>query len=165
MTNVNVKIIGLILPIIGKIFQRSVFNQVYSYLDDNSLLSKYQVGFRPKNSSLTALIQMYDEWYANMDKGNLIGVVFLDIRKAFDSINHNILVNKLEPEFGISNNELKWFKSYPTNREQVCAINGDLSSPQKNICGIPQGSILRPLLLLYINDLQKPQRNYSLLIR
>ena len=58
----------LILPIIGKIFERSVSNQVYSYLNDNSLLSKYQVGFRPKNSCLTALIQMCDEWYTNMDK-------------------------------------------------------------------------------------------------
>ena len=142
-----------ILPIIGKIFERSVFNQVYSYLNNNSFLQKYQVGFRPKNSSLTALIQMCDEWYANMDKGNLIGVMFLDIRKAFDSINHNVLVNKLEKQIGISNIELKWFKSYLTNREQVCAINGHLSSPQKIVCGIPQGSILGPLLfLLYIND-------------
>ena len=117
-------------------------------------MSKYQAGFRPKNSSLTALIQMCDEWYANMDKGNLIGVVFSDIRKAFDSINHNILVNKLETPFGISNNESKWFKSYLTNREQVCAINGHLSSPQKIICSIPQGSIVGSLLfLLYINDL------------
>ena len=97
---------------------------------------------------------MCDEWYTNMDKGNLIGVVFLDIRKAFDSINHNILVNKLETQFGFSNNELKWFKSYLTNREQVGALNGHLSSPQKIIGGIPQGSILGALLfLLYINDL------------
>ena len=101
-----------ILPIIGKIFERSGFNQVYSYLNDNSLLSKYQVGFRPKNSTLSALIQMCDEWYANLDKGKLNGVVFLDIRKAFDSINHNTLVNKLETQFEISNNKLKWFKSY-----------------------------------------------------
>ena len=143
-----------ILPIISKIFERSVFNQVYSYLNDNWLLSKYQAGFRPKNSTMAALIQMCDEWYANMDKGKLNGVVFLDIRKAFDSINHNILLEKLETQFGIPNNELKWFKSYLTNREQVCAINGHLSSPQKIVCGIPHGSILGHLLfLLYINDL------------
>ena len=91
---------------------------------------------------------MCDEWYANMDKGKLNGVVFLDIRKAFDSINHNILLEKLETQFGISNNELKWFKSYLMNREQVCAINGHLSSPQKIVCGVPQGSILGPLLFL-----------------
>ena len=103
---------------------------------------------------MAALIKMCDEWYANMDKGKLNGAVFLDIRKGFDSINHNILLEKLETQFGISNNELKWFKSYLTNREQVCAINGHLSSPQKIVCGVPQGSILGPLLfLLYINDL------------
>ena len=91
-----------------------------------------------------------------MDKGELNGVVFLDIRKAFDLINHKILLNKFETQFGISNNELNWFKSYLTNREQVCTINGNTSSPKKIICGIPRGSILGLLLflyLLYINDL------------
>ena len=108
-----------ILPIISKIFERSGFNQVYSYLNDNSLLSKYQAGFHPKNSIMAALIQMCDEWYVNMDKGKLNGVVFLDIRKAFDSINHNILLEKLETQFGISNNELKWFKSYLTSKSYL----------------------------------------------
>jgi retron-type reverse transcriptase len=72
-----------------------------------------------------------------MDKGELHGVVFLDIRKVFNSINHKILLNKLETQFGISNNELNWFKSYLMNREQVCTINGHTSSPKNIICGIP----------------------------
>ena len=114
-----------------KIFERCVFNQVYTYLKEYSLLSKYQAGFRPKNSTLNALIQMCDDWYANMDKGKLNGFVFLDIRKAFDTIKHKILLNKLETQFGISNNELNWFRSQ-----------------KKIICGIPQGSILGPLLFL-----------------
>ena len=110
-------------------YLRSVFNQIYKFLNDNSLLSKYQSGFRPKNSTLTALIQMCDTLYENMDNGELNGVVFLDIRKAFDAINHTILLHKMKVQFGITNVELDWFSSYLTNREQVCLVNGITSTP------------------------------------
>jgi retron-type reverse transcriptase len=104
-----------------------VFTQIYKYLNENSLLSKSQSGFRPKHRNVGALIQMCDQWLSDMDKGKINGVVFLDIRKAFDSINHKILLRKLKNQFGIHDIELKWFESYLTNREQVCFVNGHTS--------------------------------------
>ena len=135
-------------------FEREVFNQIYRYLNENSLISKFQSGFRPKHGTVTALIQMCDQWLTDMDNGKINGVVFLDLCKAFDSINHEILLRKLKHQFGIYDIELKWFESYLTKRKQVCFVNGQTSSPNEIMCGIPQGSILGPLLfLLYINDM------------
>ena len=143
-----------ILPIISEIFERSVFNQLYEFLNANNLFSKHQFGFRPKYSTLAAFIQMCDAWYQNMDNGELNGVVFIDIRKAFYSINHNILLRKMKEQFGISNIELKLFESYLSDREQVSFVNGPVSASKRIVCGVPQGSILGPLLfLLYINYL------------
>ena len=81
-----------ILPLIGKIFVKEVFDQLYEHLSQNLLLSKYQSGFRPKHSTMSALIHMCDQWQENMDNGMLNRVVFLDIRKGFDSIDHCILL-------------------------------------------------------------------------
>ena len=72
-----------------------------------------------------------------MDNGELNGVVFLDIRKAFDSINHTIILHKMNVQFGIRKVELDWFSSYLTNREQVCTVNGTTSAPKKIVCGVP----------------------------
>ena len=91
----------------SKVFEKDVFRQVYVYLTENCLLSKFQSGFRPKHSTLTALIQMCDEWLENMDNGILNDVIFLVIKTASDSINHGILLNKMKKRFGISRIELK----------------------------------------------------------
>ena len=89
---------------------------------------------------------MCDEWYQNMDNGKMNGVVFLDIRKAFDSVDHQILLNKIKTQFGLRNIEFDWFVSYLTNREQVCNINGSISSSKKIKRGILQritGNLLK----------------------
>ena len=89
-----------------------------------------------------------------MDNGELNCVVFLDVRKVFDSINHEILLDKMHNFFGITGTQLKWFESYLNIRVQQCLINGQLSSPKTITCGVPKGSIMGPLLfLLYINDM------------
>ena len=91
-------------------FTYEVFQQLYHYLKVNSILSKFQSGFRPLHSTVSALIQMWDDWSDNMDKGKLTGVVFLDIRKAFDSVDHSILLEKVK-FYGVTDRELMWFNN------------------------------------------------------
>ena len=142
-----------VLPIISKIIERAVHDQLYFYLINEGLLSNSQSGFRSNHSTSTTLHDVQDYILKNMDNGFVTGVLFIDLKKAFDTVNHDILVKKLR-YYGIDNNELLWFKSYLTNRSQVVNVNSTLSDFQSIDIGIPQGSILGPLLfILFVNCL------------
>ena len=143
-----------ILPVISKIFEKILYEQLYEYFTTlNNLLSEQQFGFRHFHATSTALLDCTDEWYVNMDCGLYNLAVFLDLKKAFDTVKHDILLDKLEL-YGIKNTPLMLFKSYLSDRSQQCQVNGELSTLKYLKYGVPQGSILGPLLfLIYINDL------------
>ena len=124
-----------------------------SYLTKNDILSQSQFGFRANHSSHMALIELYNKITTAIDKDEFSIGIFIDLSKAFDTINHHILLTKLA-HYGIRGISLKWFTSYLENRKQYVSVNGTDSSLSATVCGVPQGSILGPLLfLLYINDI------------
>jgi hypothetical protein len=141
-----------VLPSISKIFEKAVSNRLMSFLQLQNILINNQYGFRPKHSTYMALLDMYDKISNAIDRHEFSVGIFIDLSKAFDTINHGILINKLE-HYGIRGITLDWFKNYLSNRQQYVYLCGSSSSLGKIDCGVPQGSVLGPLLfIIYIND-------------
>ena len=143
-----------ILSVTSKILERIVYNQLEHFLKEKNLLYKLQSGFRPSFSTGTCLTFLMDYIRSEMDFENYIGMVMIDLQKAFDTVDHSILENKLEA-IGLDGNAIAWFDAYLTNRMQVTDVGGFFSDPKVVPCGVPQGSILGPLLfLIYVNDME-----------
>lgn len=141
------------LSVLAKNFESIVSDQIKEYLTNNCILSPAQSGFRKKHSTITAAVKVVNDIISSMDSRNSCAALFVDLSKAFDTVNHGILLHSLY-NIGMSVKTLSWFNDYFINRYQCVSCDGIISERAQIKIGVPQGSILGPLLFtIYINDI------------
>jgi hypothetical protein len=145
-----------ILPAVSKALEKLIKNQIVDYLSQNNLLCKYQSGFREGHCTTTTVLKVIDDLSAAIDSRQLSVLALLDFSKAFDLVNHNLLLNKLQNQFRFSNSAVNLIKAYISDRAQVVFSNGEYSQKSCLLTGVPQGSVLGPILFsLFINDISE----------
>lgn len=148
-----------VLPAFSKILERLIHDRLHNFFTEHNVISEHQFGFRKKFSTEMALAVTIDNITSKLDKKQKVIGLFLDLKKAFDTVDYNILIQKLD-HYGIRGNTLHLLKDYLNNRKQTVKLNNTMSQALTVECGVPQGSILGPLLfIIYINDLPNALRN------
>ena len=153
-----------LLSSISKILEKIVYSRTIKFIRSFDLLSNSQFGFRQKHSTTHAILYLINHIATAVDDHLHTLGIFLDLSKAFDTIDHEILLSKLS-HYGIRGKALEWFRSYLTGRKQFVSLNGTNSNFKNITCGVPQGSLLGPLLfILYINDFQNSSNLLSFIL-